>query len=114
MCVLPILRARQTLPPRLSGSFHNYGGIRPRMHPAPRRCSSVKYSRYSPSSRLAGRAPPPPRCVAIITRRTTKWSSAVRENRVGTAAADGGRGLPPVEGWRPDDRALVDRREELW
>ena len=33
---------------RLSGPFHEYGGIRPPMHPVPRRCSSVKYSRYSP------------------------------------------------------------------
>ena len=30
---------------------------RPPMHPASLRCSSVKYSRYSPSSRLAIRAP---------------------------------------------------------
>jgi hypothetical protein len=36
-------------------TFINTGGIRPPMHPAPLRCSSVKYSRYSPSSRLAGR-----------------------------------------------------------
>ena len=44
-------------PARLSADFHKYGGIRPPMHPAPRRCSSVEYSRYAPSSRLAGRAP---------------------------------------------------------
>src|ERR1700730_7963418 len=37
---------------RLSGPFQNYAGIRPPMHPAPRRCSSVTYSRYAPSSRL--------------------------------------------------------------
>ena len=61
---------------RLSGPPRNYGGIRPPMHPAPRRCSSVKYSRYSPSSRLAGRAPRRPRCVAVITRRTTEWTVA--------------------------------------
>jgi hypothetical protein len=40
-------------------------------------------------------------------------ANADRENRVGTAATDGGRGLPPAEAWRPDDRATVDRREEL-
>ena len=27
----------------LSGSGHNYGGIRPAMHPASLRCSSLKY-----------------------------------------------------------------------
>ena len=31
-------------------------------HPALRRCSSLKYTRYSHSSRLAGRAPRTPRC----------------------------------------------------
>ena len=36
------------------------------MHPVPRRCSSVTYSRYSPFSRLAGRAPRRPRCLAMI------------------------------------------------
>jgi hypothetical protein len=29
----------------LSADFHKYGGIRPAMHPASLRCSSVKYSR---------------------------------------------------------------------
>jgi Methyltransferase domain len=29
----------------LRADFHKYGGIRPAMHPASRRCSSVKYSR---------------------------------------------------------------------
>src|SRR5580704_14755430 len=59
----------------LSGPFHNYAGIRPPMHPAPRRCSLVKYSRYSPSSRLAGRAPRRPRCLTVIMKRTTKWEA---------------------------------------
>ena len=44
----------------------NHAGIRPPMHPLPRRCSSVEYSRYAPSSRLAGRAPRRPRCLAVI------------------------------------------------
>jgi uncharacterized protein len=30
----------------LSADFHKYGGIRPAMHPASLRCSSVKYSRF--------------------------------------------------------------------
>jgi outer membrane protein len=46
----------------LSGPVHEYGRIRPPMHPGPRRCSSVEYARYAPSSRLAGRAPRRPRC----------------------------------------------------
>ena len=40
--------------PDLSGPIHKYAGIRPPMHSAQQRCSSVKYSRYSPSSRLTG------------------------------------------------------------
>jgi hypothetical protein len=51
--------------------FHKYGGIRPPMHPASRRCSSVKYSRYSPSSRLARRAPRRPRCVTVFMKGST-------------------------------------------
>src|SRR6185503_6656996 len=52
----------------LDGSFHISVSspksccIRTRMHPVLLRCSSFKYSRYSLSSRLAGRAPPRPRC----------------------------------------------------
>src|SRR2546425_4217982 len=70
----------------LSADFHKYGGIRPAMHPASRRCSSVKYTRYSPSSRLATRAGPPtrqprwgpraprrPRCVTVFMKGSTKW-----------------------------------------
>src|SRR5438105_2084916 len=34
------------------------------MHPRRLRCSSLKYSRYSPSSRLAAGAPRPSRCDA--------------------------------------------------
>src|SRR6185436_2089825 len=36
------------------------------MHPAARRCSSVEYFRYSPSSRLDRRAPRPSRCFAAL------------------------------------------------
>src|SRR5436190_19358073 len=42
------------------------------MHPASRRCSSVKYSRYSPSSRLSRRAPRRPRCVTVFMKGSTK------------------------------------------
>ena len=59
----------------LSGPFHNYGGIGPPMHPtqsgAGRGISGVAYSRYCPSSRLAGRAPRRPRCLTVIVKRTT-------------------------------------------
>jgi hypothetical protein len=64
-------------PPRqpflwLGADFHKYGGIRPPMHPASQRCSSVEYSRYAPSSRLARRAPPRPRCVTIFMKGSTQ------------------------------------------
>src|SRR5262245_36371886 len=43
------------------------------MHPAWRRCSSFKYSRYSRSSRLATRAPRPSRCDAGLS----PWAASV-------------------------------------
>src|SRR5437867_5290179 len=42
------------------------------MHPRWRRCSSLKYSRYSRSSRLAGEAPRPSRCDARLSPRPVK------------------------------------------
>src|SRR5580704_10477408 len=77
---------------RLSGPFHNYAGIRPPIHPAPRRCSSVKYSRYSPSSRLAERASRRPRCVTVIMKRTT-WVAALLVVAAGLVVA----GQSPVD-----------------
>ncbi len=50
--------------------------IRPAMHPGWRRCSSLKYSRYSWSSRLASRAPRRPRCNNELRRRDTRRSGA--------------------------------------
>ena len=58
--------------PVLSAPIHKYGGIRPPLHPGQLRCSSVEYSRYSPSSRLAGRAPRRPRCVTVFADRSTR------------------------------------------
>ena len=55
----------------LGGPFHKYADIRPPMHPAPRRCSSLECSRYAPSSSLVGRAPRRPRCLALLMKRTT-------------------------------------------
>ena len=51
-------------------------GIRRAMHPGARRCSSVEYSRYSPSSRLDRRAPHPSRCHAPLRRRAARASRA--------------------------------------
>ena len=55
--------------------------IRPPMHPASRRCSSVKYSRYSPSSRLARRAPRRPRCDNDLRRRDTSTEVTLPASR---------------------------------
>src|ERR1700688_3127856 len=46
--------------------------IRPALHPAYLRCSSLKYSRYPHSSRLAIRAHRRPRCDAGLSPRADK------------------------------------------
>src|SRR6185436_13677876 len=46
------------------------------MHPASPRCSSLKYSRYSQSSRLAIRAPRPSRCDAGVPPRAASPHTA--------------------------------------
>ena len=48
----------------------------------PQRCSSVEYARYCPSSRVAGRAPRRPRCLAAITRRTTNNYNEVVKSEI--------------------------------
>ena len=53
---------RRTSNHELCGPIANCLGIRSPMHPAWLRCSSLAYSRYAPSSRLAMRAPRRPRC----------------------------------------------------
>ena len=45
------------------------------MHPRRRRCSSLKYSRYSRSSRLASEAPRPSRCDARLSPRAASRQS---------------------------------------
>ena len=60
------------------------------MHPAARRCSSVEYSQYSPSSRLDRRAPRPSRCNAGLPPRAA-----------GTCAVRGFRPRPPKSEARP-------------
>ena len=51
--------------------------IRWAMHPASRRCSSLKYSRYYRSSRLAIRAPRPSRCNAGLAPRAASTRTEV-------------------------------------
>src|SRR6266850_1180566 len=46
------------------------------MHPRGLRCSSLKYSRYSRSSRLARGAPRPPRCDARLSPRAAGLRSS--------------------------------------
>ena len=65
----------------LSGQDHKYDGIRLPIHPGRLCCSSVKYSRYSPSSRLAGRAPRYPRCVTVFMVLTTNPTFAIRARK---------------------------------
>src|SRR5207247_10369559 len=67
-----VCHAMGSLTQTFSADFHKYGGIRPAMHPASLHSSSVKYSRYSPSSRLAMRAPRRPRCLTVFMKGSTK------------------------------------------
>src|SRR5687768_13439952 len=53
------------------------------MHPRWRRCSSLKYSRYSRSSRLASGAPRPSRCDAGVSPRAVNLP---RMRRLGGAS----------------------------
>src|SRR5919106_4398790 len=54
------------------------------MHPRGLRCSSLKYSRYSRSSRLAREAPRPSRCDATLSPRAGKLvEMAVDRQRLG-------------------------------
>src|ERR687891_466806 len=57
------------------------------MHPRGLRCSSLKYSRYSRSSRLAREAPRPSRCDATLSPR------AVKEERMRVESVLGKGGL---------------------
>src|SRR6266849_423955 len=52
------------------------------MHPRRLRCSSLKYSRYSRSSRLAGGAPRPSRCDARLSPRAARATAASRDGEV--------------------------------
>jgi hypothetical protein len=45
------------------------------MHPRWQRSSSLKYSRYSRSSRLASGAPRRPRCVTVFMKGSTQASA---------------------------------------
>ena len=66
-------------PGRSSVSLQKSACIRPTGHPGSLRCSSVKYCRYSPSSRLVLRAPRRPRYYARFLQVDTSvlsWGSA--------------------------------------
>src|SRR6266571_950401 len=67
------------------------------MHPRRLRCSSLKYSRYSRSSRLAGGAPHPSRCDARLSPRAV------------TASAD----ASTATGW-PTPGCSSDARRDRW
>jgi hypothetical protein len=99
-CPLWSIHWKSRRDPELSADFHKYGGIRPSMHPASLRCSSVKYSRYAPSSRLARRAGPPtrqarwgpraprrPLCVTVFMKGSTKQGNQFEASTAGWYAA---------------------------
>jgi hypothetical protein len=69
------LRTRKrvvTEEPNVNSPWRKSSCIRRAMPPAWLRCSSLKYSRYSRSSRPASRAPHPPRCDAGLPPRAVK------------------------------------------
>src|SRR5206468_4911748 len=81
-----VIPKRQMIRLLLSADFHKYGGIRPAMHPAARRCSSVKYSRYSPSS------PPSVRHRIYERQHLANTRSRIGRMSVATREAAGRRG----------------------
>src|SRR5688572_19424774 len=62
MATMQICLRTLIVPPVFSVASPKSCYIRPALHPGARRCSSVAYSRYAPSSRLARRAHRRPRC----------------------------------------------------
>src|SRR5712691_5942949 len=81
-------RDRCMNPPGASVVSLKFVGIRPALHPGWLRCSSLKYARYSHSSRLAIRAHHRPRC-------TTNFRDATLE--AGRARLARLQGLPSDE-----------------
>ena len=71
----------------------------PPMHPAPRRCSLLTYSRYARSSRLAGQAPRHPEggnfiLISVLSERPRRQAGPGTQNRrVGCGVA---RAAPPI------------------
>src|SRR2546428_13879612 len=72
------------------------------MHPRRLRCSSLKYSRYSRSSRLAGGAPRPSRCDARLSPRAVN----LRVPRVLRGGEVAFRGGAVVGGTIPDENGF--------
>jgi hypothetical protein len=91
----------------------------PPMHPAGQRCSSLPYSRYAGSSRLAGRAPRRPswqpysdqgphdlgRCGSAATR--SNGVTPRRRRRIDSTAHDAGLDGRPADASRMGNRGLV-------
>src|ERR671919_770919 len=80
------------------------------MHPLRLRCSSLTYSRYARSSRLAGGAPRPARCYARLLPRTAMHRrDFVRLAGAGLAAGAAAAGTPleAVQSARPGNKALM-------
>ncbi len=74
------------------------------MHPAWRRCSSFRYSRYPHSSRLATRAPRPSRCDAAFSPRAP-YDLTLPRGRARRAHRHAAAPLRPRAGDDPVDRA---------
>src|SRR3989441_3838368 len=76
------------------------------MHPRRLRCSSLKYSRYSRSSRLAGGAPRPSRCDARLSPRAVKGGRCRIASRVEFHYANG---MHPLATSAPINTSTLDR-----
>src|SRR5882672_9069844 len=76
------------------------------MHPRRLRCSSLKYSRYSRSSRLAGGAPRPSRCDARLSPRAVNRAGLPDRTHLTDLTNQAVRGLVLIGGG--------DERREQW
>src|SRR3989475_6277593 len=76
------------------------------MHPRRLRCSSLKYSRYSRSSRLAGGAPRPSRCDARLSPRAVKGGRCRIASRFEFHYANG---MHPLAASAPINTSTLDR-----
>src|SRR5688572_1471681 len=101
MATMQICLRTLIVPPVFSVASPKSCYIRPALHPGARRCSSVAYARYAPSSRLARRAHRRPRCeqdvgdatlagremslmMAILTGSLRQWVQLISVRACGT------------------------------